>query len=644
MLQLLSKATLICGFLTGLVVGQDNLGLANGYIDIATSNFKARIVRNAQVLVSLTPTGSSFDFLPADKISNRARNGVYHWGDITYRYRQAGATSWTNADSAASRQPITALSTGAGVYANSDLKPTLPSGPLQVTREWLDVSGDLGLRFTIKNTGTSSVEIGSLGFPAEFNSIFTNRTPLNMQRQCSLSDPYIGMDAGHIRVTPVSGVGAALVVTPLNGTRTPLEAYRNLNEPVVADTGYGSQTFEGLYEWQVYSKAYADSEWSGKTPWNSASSRIIAAGQTLQFGVRFSLSKNGIRGLDETISSTGTPVAVGVPGYIIPRDLPAQLLIQGGGSIANITVSPAGALVVSGGEGRRYTLTPSSSAWGRVRLSVNYSDNRVQTIHYYITKPSQDTLRDLGKFLTTSAWFNKPDDPFKRSPSVMTYDIEKRAIVEQDSRAWVAGLSDEGGVGAYLAAIVKQTILPNAAEIAKLETFVNDVIWGGIQRSDFGVRKALFFYEPSAAPGYAYDGTINWGSWTSWNKAASSTVDRAYNYVHVAAAYWSMYRVARAYPDTVTRRTWDWYLNQAYQTAARINKNDVGYRDVGLMGETVFGEILQDLKREGKSTEATSLESIMRSRATLWNSQEIPYGSEMAWDSTGQEGVYYWTR
>jgi hypothetical protein len=635
--------TLLCIFFC-FALGQDDLGLGNGYIDIRTASFKARIVKNAQVLASLTPSDGTFDFLPGDKVSSRARNGVYHWGDITYRYRPVGNASWTNADSAAARRAVTALSVGNGVLARSDLSPTLPTGPLKVTREWLDEFGDIALRFTINNNGTSAVEVGSLGFPAEFNSIFTNRKPLDMQRLCSLSDPYIGMDAGHIRVSPVSGSGAALVVTPLNGTRTPLEAYRNLNEPFVSETGFGSQTFEGLYEWQVYSKAYAENEWSGKLPWNPPSSRIISPGESIRFGVRFSLAKSGVREIDKAIQNTGTPVAVAAPGYIIPRDLPGQLLIQGGPSITNITVSPQNAFTVSSGQAGKYTLTSSNSAWGRARVTVNYIDGRVQTIHYYITKSSSDALKDMGTFLTTAAWFNKPNDPFNRSSSVMTYDIEKRAIVEQDSRAWVAGLSDEGGVGAYLAAVMKQTVLPSAAEIAKLEVFVNDVIWGKMQRPDFGVRKALFFYEPAAVPGYSYDKSLDWTSWTSWSKAASSTVDRAYNYVHVAAAYWSMYRVARAYPSTVTRRNWDWYLNQAYQTTVRINKSDVGYRDVGLMGETVFGEILQDLKREGKTTEAASLENVMRARATLWNSQEIPYGSEMAWDSTGQEGVYYWTK
>jgi hypothetical protein len=62
------------------------------------------------------------------------------------------------------------------------------------------------------------------------------------------------------------------------------------------------------------------------------------------------------------------------------------------------------------------------------------------------------------------------------------------------------------------------------------------------------------------------------------------------------------------------------------------------------MGETVFGEVLTDLKREGNDTAADAVESVMKKRAELWHSQDIPYGSEMAWDSTGQEGVYYWTR
>ncbi|GAP93127.1 putative glycoside hydrolase family 43 protein [Rosellinia necatrix] len=632
--------------LGGVVQGQsDNLGLANGYITINTANFNAKIVKDAQVLASLTPAGSTFDFLPYDKLSVRANNGQYHWGDITFRYRQQGSTAWVDGNSAASRKPVTAVAPAAGALAASNLGPTLAAGPLAITREWLDVAGDLGLRFTVANTGASAVELGALGFPAEFNSIFTNRAAADIQRLCSLSDPYVGLDAGYLRANPVSGAGAAVVVTPLNGTATPFEAYRNLAEPSYASTYYGSQTFEGLYEWQALTKAWAEKEWAGVTPWNAPTSRTLAPGQSAQFGLRFSLAAGGVRDLDAAVRRTGTPVAVGVPGYIVPRDAPAQLFLQSSAGVSSIASEPAGALVVKEvSAGSAYTVTPATTAWGRVRLTVTYTDGKTQTVHYHVTKTNAETLGSLGSFLTTKQWFNDSSDPFGRANSVMTYDYEAGAIVTQDPRVWIAGLSDEGGAGAFLAAMMKQSVQPSADEVAKLETFVDSVLWGTIQTSDYAVRKSVFFYDKSVLPGYPYKTGFNWGSWTSWNRAAAYSIDRAYDYVHVAAAYWSMYRVARAYPSLVKAHAWDWYLGQAYSTVMRATRSDVGYNRVGLMGETVFGEILTDLTREGKTSEASTLSTAMRSRATQWNSEAVPYGSEMAWDSTGQEGVYYWTK
>lgn len=623
--------------LAALVSAQDDLGIGNGFITFSLGNFNVELVQDAQVLSSLTPTTSDFDFLPRDLLDVRASNGQYHWGDITFRYREEGASAWISAGSAAARAPVTATEGGENVKAAADMGGTLPDSPLTVTREWIDVEGDLGLRFTVENTGDNPLELGALGFPAEFNSIFTTRRPEEMQALCSLSDPYIGMHAGQIRVTPVKGTGQALVVTPMNNA-SPMEAYRNLQEPSVEPTYYGSQTFEGFYEWTVLSAGYAE-EWA--EPWNEPSSVTLAPGESLTTGVRFSLA-DGVRGYDDAVRGTGTPAARSVPGYILPRDQPAQLWLDSVSPVASTSVAPEGALTVEFGDGV-YTLTPSASALGRVRLTVDYEDGKTQTIHYYITKSTVDALADLGSFLTNEAFFNDSSDPFGRSPSVMTYDYEEGAIVDQDSRAWVAGLSDEGGTGAYVAAMVKQVLQPNAEEISKLEAFVDEVVWGTVQTEDFAVRKAIFFYDPDEVPGYTYDADINWGSWTSWNGEQAYAIDRAYNYVHVAAAYWSMYRVARAYPELLTR-DWEWYLDQAQATVVRMTANDVAYNKVGLMGETVFGSILQDLVREAKTALASELEDAMRVRAEIWDSQEIPYGSEMAWDSTGQEGVYYWTR
>lgn len=278
----LRKAIALAFASTGIVLAQeDNLGLGNGYIDLTLANFNVQLVRDAQVLASLQSKDSDFDFLPRDLLDVRARNGQYHWGDITYRYREEGATEWTDGDSAAERAAVEEEGElGEGVQAGSNLGNTLPDSPLDITREWIDVEGDLGLRFRIENTGDTPIELGSLGFPAEFNSIFTLRQPEEMQALCSLSDPYIGLNAGQIRVTPVKGTGQALVVTPLNND-SPLEAYRNLEEPSFQETAYGSQTFEGFYEWQILSQAWAENEWEAQEPWNPPSAVTIAPGDSL---------------------------------------------------------------------------------------------------------------------------------------------------------------------------------------------------------------------------------------------------------------------------------------------------------------------------------------------------------------------------
>ncbi|OQE38003.1 hypothetical protein PENCOP_c009G07162 [Penicillium coprophilum] len=622
----------------------DTLGLVNGYASLSTANFDIKLVKDSQLLASLKPRGDSFDFLPFDDLAYRAANGQYHNGDIAYRYRLSGSAKWIPGDSAKARKSLKIV--GSDALAAADMTQTLPTSPIHILREWIDVDGDLGLTFTLTNKGKQTLEIGSLGFPTEFNSIFSNRTAEDMVAKCSLTDPYIGMDAGYLQVTPTSGTGTSLIITPLLNTSTPLEAWRNLDEPSTEPLYYGSQTFEGFYEWQTHTKAYAENEWSGITPWNEPSSRIMKPGESVAYGLRFTVVKDGLRGIQNAVKATNTPVTLGIPGYVVPVDLTAQLYvfhsqiseIVSEDNSFNITKRANGAL----------SLTPTGLVWGRTRVTLTYEDGKVQTIHYFITDSAPAAIGKLGEFTTTSMWFNDTDDPFHRAPSVMTWDHSTQTQVLQEPRVWMAGLSDEGGV-TYLASTMKQSALADATELSKLEQFASDVLSKTIQNADFTVRKSLFFYEPAQIPGYKYDQSLDWGNWWSWNKDASYATDRAYDYIHVIGAYWALYRAGRDNETLLKIHTWQWYLSQAYNTTVTCFATDsrgdglVGYSRLGLMGETVIGELLSDLKREHWTVEADSVEAVMKLRAEAWDTQDVPFGSEMAWDSTGQEGIYYWS-
>jgi hypothetical protein len=635
--------------------------LDQGLINIDTPDFDLSLVRSSQTIAALKPKGADgFDFTPGDLLVQRSQNGYYHLGDLDLRVRKLGSGEWKNYSTAVARAPVTALPTSAEILASAELTPTLPADfPLQVTRTWGLDNGKLVLRFELKNKTAEPVQVGALGIPMVFNNVLNNRSLDQAHALCSFYDPYIGEDAGYLQVTRLNGHGPALLVVPEG--RTPFEAYNPmLNRPrfggpvpIFTDPTPRGLTFEGFYEWMVHSQAYAENEWKKAQQWNPPTLLTLPPGESKTYSVKFLVSDE-IRNIEKTLAANDRPVAVGIPGYVLPMDIVGRLFLKYSKGVKSIEVEPKGAMAVTedpttASGWKAYTL--KGKTWGRARLTVTYQDGLAQAIHYDVIKPAAQAVADMGRFLTTTQWFVDPNDPFHRSPSVMSYYREANQIVMQDSRVWIAGLSDEGGAGSWLAAIMKELGQPNKEELAKLQQFIDGVLWGVLQYKDgprqYGVRKSLFYYQPDQMPANYYRSDLNWKSWTSWNKEASERVDRSFDYPHVAAAYWVLYRLARNQNGLVTNHPWEWYLEQAWKTSLAMSQyagDPAGLVPFGQMEGDVFVEILVDLKREGWTAQAAQLESPMRARATLWRQQNYPFGSEMPWDSTGQEEVYAWTK
>ncbi|PWT95513.1 MAG: hypothetical protein C5B55_01190 [Blastocatellia bacterium] len=622
------------------------LGLNQGFVEVDTPEFKLKLVKFSQTVAELRPRSDlNFDFTPSDWLSRRASNGFHHLGDLILRLRRGSSGPWNKYDTADARKPVKLLSD-----RSADLSPSLPDDiPLSIVRTWSVENGRLELIFELQNKTSEPVQIGALGIPMIFNNILTGRNLREAHEKCSFFDPYIGDDAGYLQVTRLNGKGPALVVVPEG--ETPFEGYQPLSEPTRS-----SQTFEGAFAWMVHTQAFAEDEWQKTGPWNPPTSLTLAPGAKKTYGVQFLLADQ-IRNIEQTLITNHRPVAVGIPGYILPMDLDGKLFLNAPAKVRSITTEPTGAITVHA-DGKTSSswngFTIRGHKWGRARLTITYEDNNRQTISYYVTKPATEAVTDLGNFLFTKQWFTDTNDPFQRSPSVMSYDREVNKIVTQDSRVWIAGLGDEGGSGSWLAAAMKEFGQPRKDEVEKYQQFVDQVLWGRLQYSDgpnkYGVRKSLFFYSPTDVPSFGYDPSLNWTTWTSWKKSDAESIGRGYNYPHVVAAYWSMYHLVRSYSNLVTNHPWDWYLEQAYQTTrfmfgrAADGRRRVGYVELGLMEGDIVLALLDDLKREGWSEKAAEVEKMMKERADRWNQEAFPFGSEMPWDSTGQEEVYAWCK
>lgn len=634
----------------------------------SSANFQGILNQDSGVLQSLRPAGETgFDFSPSDFFERRNGIGQYHTGDLTMRWRSEGEERWKEIDTAANRDVQPIISTEEeGVVLRSTFDGVFPdAGDIGITRDWIVEDGDMVLQATITNKGNKSLEIGAFGFPIEFNSIFTTRTAEETTAKCVLMDPYIGLDAGYVQVTRLTGTGPNLVITPF-GTDSRFEAWRFLSEKNTSEPFYyQSQTFEGFYSWEMLSRAYAENEWNATEPWNEPTSKILESGESVTFGLRFGVSMNNHE-IEDVVAEKGVPVAVGLPGYVLPVDTTGKLFLKSSSDVKDITIEPKNSLSLIETTARNpawkaYNIKASESSFGRARLTITYQDNLTQTIHYFLTASQRTTATKFANFLFNQQYYTNTSDPFGRAPSIITYDFEEQTQLLQAKSTWFAGLSDEAGAGSFVAAAMKTSAHPIPSEVQKLEEMVNETVWGGLQHSTgnsssaenlkHGVKKSLFYYDREAMPDFDYDGAIDWSPpFPSWDKQEAESIGRAYDYVHVSALYWAFYAAERVSPGVLKIRDKEWYLKQAFETIMAVDSKDekgediVSYRDVGLMGETVWLSILKALKEEGLEEEEGRLEGFMRERQERWAGLEEPYGSEMAWDSTGQEGVYAWSR
>lgn len=621
------------------------LGLENGFSSYNAGAFNLKLVKSSQTVAGLQPKlVKDFDFVPGDSLKVRSSDGLYHLGDINLKLRYTGEEGWKSYSTAAKRSPVKSIQVGKNALAAADLAATLPADiPLQVKRTWEMLNGKLVLRFELKNKTDRNVEIGALGIPMIFDNILEGRTLEQTHAKNVFYDPYIGKDAGYLQVTRLSGHAPSLLVAPLG--HTPFEAYNPLND----DRTPRGIAFEGFYEWMVYSKAYAENEWKNAEQWNTPTSTVLKPGESRSYALQFILSGTA-KDIENKLIENKRPVAISVPGYVLARDVEGKLFINYPKKIKAIQVQPENALIVvaSGSTKNGWkSYSVKGDTWGRARLSITYEDGLEQTINYKVIDPESSVIASYGNFLTTRQWFNQPDPVFNRTPSVITYDNEKQQQVVQDNRAWISGLSDEGGAGSWLGAIMKQLIQPKKEEVDKLKQFVDSVMFGRLQLKSgpqkYGVKKSLFYYAPDSLPKSTYDANINFKVWSAWPKKEADNLGRSYNYPHVAAAHWVMYRLARNYRGLIAEQSWKQHLIDAAETGMAMVNIAPYYSEFGQMEGTVFYLILNDLKNEGLTAEATRLENEMKKRANHWRSLQYPFGSEMPWDSTGQEEVYVWS-
>lgn len=714
----------------GMVEAMTNFSV--GGLAFSISNVSGTI---ASVNDVNAPAG--FSYTPAD--APRQATGYHHLGDVTLRFRPYASlpsTPYTEVTTAVVDRhgpvaPMVAGNLPGSIWA-SDVTPVLAASAggsddallgLTVVREYTPAPDGLGIIMSLVVTNTNNassdadatIEIGGLGVSMVFNQDWSGLSLEQAAAQCSFAEPYIGVDGGYVKVTPMPGQGPVMIVAPswlgcnlsssVDGCGGGLEAWRMLS----SDPTPRSVTFEGFYSYVIHSKAWADNEWVAAQPWNEASSLVLKPGQVAVHSLRLWTVPAGLEGVDQSLTAAGLPVVRGRPGYVLTSDMTTaslEVVVPAGMVMQGIQADPPGVVVFGvpvpspGPAPSTFTIPVTvlgdAEQGGRVRATITYAANSSdtsttpplsQSVHLFVLPPLASHIDAYTAFTAAYAWYDDTSDPFGRAFSFMDYDASVSSVMEQEERVFVVGLSDEAGAGSGLGIAFQTRGKPDVGVATLIATYVNKTLLGTKAdgqntqvsiatsggTSGYGVRASMFW--GPGMPGYNY--SIPCNGWACWDEARAETTWRAYNYPHPAMVLYSMYRLTRdnedmgvatlayaasssaTYPGLVGASSWDVYLRAAANTIIGMWTNagpsqGSGFlAQFGLMVGSGYGLVLSALLEEAAaagpgdtewSAYAATIDAIQRNRTAIWASLPFPYGSEMPWDSTGQEEVFTFTQ
>jgi len=577
-------------------------------------------------------------------------------GELTVRYRAPGGP-WREA----------VLSARAG-------KPVKwRSGPSELSGAWAlgneaDRRFDLTQRFAVegatlvwtlafRNPGKRPLEIGDVALPLPMRTSYPRITGEAVKREIFtrrvLRHASISGHGSFVFWLPVGGVGAHLVMTPLEGTK--LEYFTE------RDSSYA----HGGQHYTVFIHSAASGARERRGTWRQKhTSRTLAPGQEATYGFAFHWADDyqGVR--DLLFRNGGLDVQV-VPGMVVPEDLHALVALRTRHRIEAVVAEfPDQTQVEHVAEKAKdvHLYRVKFARLGENLLTVRYGDGREMYLEFFVTQPLETLIRKRAAFI---AGRQQHRDPAKWCNGLFSlWDVrmpEGRGLLGPDNlggqHPYAVSGSDDPSNSKCMFLSEKNVAYPEPKEIEALEYFIEHFVWGKHQRTD------------KERP-YPY-GIYGSDSWKQNRYAKRDPLEkgisrpggpsqcrmwRTFDYTTYFALYYNMYCIAKQHPHLVKYLDAAGYLERAYGTARAFFEvpynirmeggwSFTGWTDwaytIGNFHEKYLLGIIEALEREGQQDKADYLRSEWEKKVKYFIYDDpFPFISEMPVDSTAYESTY----
>lgn len=375
-------------------------------------------------------------------------------------------------------------------------------------------------------------------------------------------------------------------------------------------------------------------------------------------GFNFTLTGNHEEVKTKIYDKHGVVVKV-APGMVVTPEFEVYCALQSKLPVAELVAEyPEEIQITSLGqkEGDKYIYKFRFSHLGENLITVHYGDDLICFLDFFVTEPLETLIKKRARFIVdkqqhrdSSKWYNG---------LYSLWDMEKSELLSPDHlgdlrEEFMVGGSDDPSNSKPVYVSEKNVIYPNKEEIASLEYYEENFVWGKLQRTDeeypypYGIYGSENWYQNRSGK---YGGYEDGGS-------GKGRMWRTFDYTTHFAIYYNLYRIAEDNPEMVSYLDADGYLERAYRTAMAYFEvpynilmgkqwafhgwTDWAYKQ-GNFHERYLLDIINALQQKGRLKDAAKLRREWEKKVTYMVYEDPwPFGSEMFVDRTAFESSYY---
>ncbi|MFP4488155.1 MAG: DUF5695 domain-containing protein, partial [Bacteroidales bacterium] len=509
--------------------------------------------------------------------------------------------------------------------------------PMSLEQEFIAEDGGINWKMKLKTEMEFPVKIGDFAIPLPWN-LPRGGNPEQTFETGFTKHHYIAGDGSFIYFTRPSGKAPYFIIMALPGTR--LEYFDADGEyRVYIHSGHAGNIQEG--NWR-YEHTYHDLAPAGEE------------GSQLEYSFRMQWA-NSYDELRQILYDNGLLDIRVVPGMSLPRDLEARVAIRSKKDIRAIRAEyPEQTEIefIEKTDDNHYIYKVRFDRLGENMLFVDYGDGLTNHLEFFSTEDLETLFKKRASFIVNSQQHKVPGKWWDGLYSV--YDMKNGVLRGPENTdgydhwwGYVLASDDPALCKApYVAA--KNVFYPDDDEIKSVEYYLENFVWGGLQRTA----------EETPYP-YGIYGTPNWMVNRDPVKRAGvkdrnldkMNIWRSYDYPHIIMLYYHMYQVAEMYPDKVEYLDAEGYLERAWQTARAyfIYPYEIlPWYDTykwGCYNELVIEDLISVLEEHGRDEEAAWLRNEYEKKVKYFiYDDDYPYRSEYAIDRTAFESSYAFAR